>query len=116
MRLSRIEQEVVINFNLDEDTASIYTAWPKWINKLDRLCKANPAEFTCTAVNMCEGKVVSKEYTLPKRLVSIRTKTMSGKSGRNLRKLHDNFDTDDVQPDNLPPESLQTAESASEGV
>jgi len=102
MGLSRAEQEVVINFNLDEDTASIYTAYPKWINKFDRLCKANPAEFTCTAVHEIDGKVISKEYTFPKRLVSIRTKTKHGNFCQNLQELHGNFDTDETSAGNLP--------------
>lgn len=97
MGLSRAEQEVVINFNLDEDTASIYTAYAKWINKLDRLCKANPEEFTCTAVNKCDGKVVSKEYTFPKRLLTIRMRTRHADFSQKSEGLPGDFEVDDIQ-------------------
>lgn len=33
MKLSRYEQEVVINLNADEDEALVYTANPAWIRK-----------------------------------------------------------------------------------
>jgi len=36
MNLSRYEQEVVINFNADEDEATVYTANPVWIRKMDK--------------------------------------------------------------------------------
>ena len=40
--LSRYEQEVIINFNAEEDTATLYTENPAWIRKLDRLVEQNP--------------------------------------------------------------------------
>ena len=43
--LSRYEQEVIINFNAEEDTATLYTANPAWIRKLDRLVEQNPEQF-----------------------------------------------------------------------
>lgn len=110
MGLSRAEQEVVINFNLDEDTASIYTAYPKWINKLDRLCKANPEEFTCTAVHKCEGKVVSKEYTFPKRLITIRTRTNHANFGQKSEGLPGDFDINDTQTVNCSADAEGGAE------
>lgn len=42
MKLSRYEQEVVINFNADESEATIYTANLAWIRKMDKLCKEFP--------------------------------------------------------------------------
>lgn len=42
MKLSRYEQEVVINLNADEDEATVYTANPMWIRKMDKLCKEFP--------------------------------------------------------------------------
>ena len=74
MALSRIEQEVVISFNAEEDTADQYTANPSWMNKLDRLVKVNPGQFRVIETNTCQGKVVSKRYIFPKRFVSIRSK------------------------------------------
>ena len=34
MNLTRYEQEVVINLNADEDTATLYSANPAWIRKI----------------------------------------------------------------------------------
>ena len=42
MKLSRYEQEVVINFNADESEATVYTANPAWMRKMDKLCKEFP--------------------------------------------------------------------------
>jgi hypothetical protein len=105
MGLSRAEQEVVINFNLDEDTASIYTAYPKWINKLDKFTEENPEEFKCTAVNKIDGKVVSKEYTFPKKLITIRQKSYSADFQRNTTGLFGVLNAKEDQADNLPPEA-----------
>lgn len=73
-RLSRYEQEVVIGFNAEEDAADLYTADPVWIRKLDRLVEQNPEQFKLVRVETCQGDVVSKRYTFPKRFVSVRSK------------------------------------------
>ena len=73
-KLSRYEQEVVIGFNAEEDTAELYTADPVWIRKLDRLVEQNPEQFQLDRVDKCQGEIVSKRYTFPKRFVSIRSK------------------------------------------
>ncbi|MCI8563415.1 MAG: hypothetical protein HFH69_07825 [Lachnospiraceae bacterium] len=42
MKLSRYEQEVVINFNADEEEAIVYIANSAWIWKMDKLCNEFP--------------------------------------------------------------------------
>ena len=37
MKLTKYEQETIINFNNDEQEASIYTASPQMMRKLDAL-------------------------------------------------------------------------------
>lgn len=37
MNLIRYEQEVVINFNADEEMTTVYSANPAWIRKMDAL-------------------------------------------------------------------------------
>ena len=69
MKLSRYEQEVVINFNADEDTATLYTADPVWRRKMDKLVEQNPADFRCI-----RSDEVSKTYSFPKRLLCVRSK------------------------------------------
>ena len=45
MNLTRYEQEVVINFNAEEDTATVYTANPTWLRKMEALAKEFPDTF-----------------------------------------------------------------------
>ena len=73
-RLSRYEQEVVIGFNAEEDTAELYTADPVYIRKMDKLAEQNPEQFKLGRVEICQGKIVSKRYTFPKRFVTIRSR------------------------------------------
>jgi hypothetical protein len=42
MRLSRLEQETIINFNQAEDTAYIYTCSKAWINHFEKVLKLKP--------------------------------------------------------------------------
>ena len=74
MMLSKYEQEIVINFNAEEDIAVLYTANPKWIRKMDALVEKNPQLFS-----LVREDEVSKTYQFPKKLVCIRSKikTMS---------------------------------------
>lgn len=67
--LSRYEQEVIINFNAEEDTATLYTANPQWIRKLDRLVEQNPEQF-----EMYRQEKISKAYRFPKRFITVRSK------------------------------------------
>ncbi len=74
MAVTRYEQEVVINFNAVEETATLYTADPVWIRKMDKLVIANPEQFSVIRSEKQEGQLVSKTYSFPKRFVSIRSK------------------------------------------
>lgn len=62
MKLSRYEQEVVINLNADEDEATVYTANPMWIRKMDKLCKEFPE-----VIRLKSWTEVSKTYVLLKK-------------------------------------------------
>lgn len=37
MKLLKCEQEVVINFDADNDIATLYSSYPAWIRKMDKL-------------------------------------------------------------------------------
>lgn len=74
--LSKYEQEVMINFNAEEDTATIYTANPVWIRKMDKLVEENPEQFQMYRQEKLEGRVISKAYRFPKRFVTIRSKDL----------------------------------------
>lgn len=67
MKLFRYEQETIINFNEEEETASVYTHNNKLREKLLRLAKKYPDKI----------KVESKtrdaaSFIVPKRCVSVR--------------------------------------------
>lgn len=66
MNLTRYEQEVVINLNADEDTATLYSANPAWIRKMDKLMQEFPDVFI-----LKRQTEISKTYELPKKLVRI---------------------------------------------
>ena len=74
MSLRKCEQEVVINFNAEDNTATIYSSNPVWIRKMDKLVEQNPEQFKMCRQETVKGKVVSKFYELPKEFVSIRSK------------------------------------------
>ena len=83
MKLSRYEQEVVINLNADEDEATVYTANPAWMRKMDKLHKEFP-----NVIRLKSWTEVSKTYVLPKKLVRIgKPKVLSGAQLRHLKEL-----------------------------
>lgn len=55
--LSRYDQEVIINFNAEEDAATLYTVNPQWIRKLDRLVEQNPEQFEMYRQEKMDGRL-----------------------------------------------------------
>ena len=83
MKLSRYEQEIVINFNADEKEATVYTANPAWVRKMDKLCNEFPE-----IIRLKSWTEISKTYVLPKNLVKIgKPRTLSEAQLRHLREL-----------------------------
>ena len=83
MKLSRYEQEAVINLNAGEDEATVYTANPVWIRKMDKLHREFP-EIT----RLKSWTEVSKTYVLPKNLIRIgKPTTLSEAQLRHLQEL-----------------------------
>lgn len=66
MTLTRYERETVINFNEEEDTATVYTCNKPLIRKLNSFCSKS------TLFNVKRGDEYSREYKIPKRCISIR--------------------------------------------
>lgn len=79
MRTLINEREVVIQFNTDTDVASVYTSDYSYMTRLDKLVKNNPGEWSVIDVAYHDGDVVSKTYKCPKKLISFRGKTLSGR-------------------------------------
>lgn len=91
MSLNAYERETIISLCDGEDTATVYTASPKWMRKFDRLCDENPADYRelIERRQFAGDCIVSKMYTMPKELVSIRSKKrqVSEKQRENARAL-----------------------------
>ena len=83
MNLTRYEQEVVINMNADEDIATVYSANPAWIRKMDALVKEFPDIFYIK-----RQTEISKTYEMPKKLVRIgKPRELSQAQRENLEKM-----------------------------
>lgn len=67
MKLTRYEQETVINFNNSTQTASIYTASPQMMRRLDALADAFPEDYRI--IGQTE---ISKTYSCDKNLITMR--------------------------------------------
>ena len=67
MKLSRYEQETVVNYNAGEQTAIVYTRDKAVMRKLDTLVADFPDTY-----KLVEQDEVSKTYSFPKAYVSYR--------------------------------------------
>lgn len=65
--LTRYEMETVINYNKEEEDATVYTRDPVVMRKLDKLCEEFPEHY-----KRIEETEVDKTYSMKKTLVSYR--------------------------------------------
>ena len=73
-KLTKYEKETIINFNQDEDFASVYTCDEAWIRAMDRLAKKD------ARVSLDKEDEYSKTYLIPKKAVKVRlSRTILGK-------------------------------------
>ena len=80
MKLTRYEQETIINFNADEKTATLYTRDPAIMRKVDALVIDYPDIFKCI------GKTdIDKTYEMPKSVVTYRKPRRLSDEERNRR-------------------------------
>ena len=83
MNLTRYEQEVVINLNADEEMATVYSANPAWIRKMDALVREFPDIF-----RIKRWIEISKTYEMPKKYIRIgRPRELSSTQRKNLEKM-----------------------------
>lgn len=68
-RLTKYEQETIINFNEDESAASVYTYNPTLRRKLSQLAQERPQECVLDVTQDYSGALVC---TIPKRWVTIK--------------------------------------------
>jgi hypothetical protein len=69
MGLSRLEQEVIINFNAAEDGIVLYTAYPPLMRKLS----ASP-DYKLVKEYRQDGEVIAMEFTAARNMITIRSK------------------------------------------
>lgn len=67
MKMTRYEQETIINFNAGEQTATLYTRDPAVMRKVDALVIEFPDTFKCIGETD-----IDKTYEMPKSAISYR--------------------------------------------
>ena len=67
MKLTRYEQETIINFSADDQTATLYTRDPAVMRKIDALVIEYPDTYKCIGETD-----IDKTYEMPKSFVSYR--------------------------------------------
>jgi len=67
MKLTRYEQETIINFNAGDQTATLYTRDPAIMRKIDTLVIEYPDTYKCIGETD-----IDKTYEMPKSFVSYR--------------------------------------------
>ena len=67
MKLTRYEQETIINYNAEEKTATLYTRDPAVMRKVDALVTDYPDTFKCIGETD-----IDKTYEMPKSVVTYR--------------------------------------------
>lgn len=83
MKLSRYEQETIINYNAGEQTATLYTRDKAVMRKLDTLAAGFPDTYKLTGQDE-----VSKTYSFPKSYVSYRKpRTVSTEQRERARQM-----------------------------
>lgn len=77
------EQETTISISRDRDEAHIWTSDQTMITKLDKMVAINPGVYAVHDTTENEdGRVLVREYRMPKRLVSFRSPTKKSEAGR----------------------------------
>jgi len=67
MKITRYEQETIINFNAEEKSATLYTRDPAVIRRIDTLVNDYPETFKCIGETD-----IDKTYEMPKSAVTYR--------------------------------------------
>lgn len=79
MKLTKYEQETIINYNQEENIASCYTMDRSLIRRLDELAKKHKE------ISLIKSSDGIREYTFPKKWIKIRTpKKLSDEQRKNM--------------------------------
>ena len=82
MKLTRYEQETIINFNAEEKTATLYTRDPAVMRNLDSLVTEYPDIFKRVGETD-----IDKTYEMPKSVVTYRKPRRLSKEQREAAKI-----------------------------
>lgn len=77
MSAAIFEQETSIHFMRDSDWCKVYTSDTTMMTRLDKLVAEGGPWKVISVQNDMDGKLVSKIYEAPKRLVSFRARTVT---------------------------------------
>ena len=87
MRLTRYEQETIINFNAQDQMATLYTRDPAIMRKVDALVIDYPDTFKCIGETD-----IDKTYEMPKSVVTYRKpRRISDERRSQLQKIMGNI-------------------------
>lgn len=82
MKLTRYEQETIINFNAQDQMATLYTRDPAVMRKVDALVIEYPDTFKCIGETD-----IDKTYEMPKSVVTYRKpRKISDDTRSNMRR------------------------------
>ena len=81
MKLTRYEQETIINFNAQDQMATLYTRDPAVMRKVDTLVIEYPDTFKCIGETD-----IDKTYEMPKSVVTYRKPRRLSKEQREAAK------------------------------
>jgi len=82
VKLLKIEQEVTINFNLEEDVAVVDCRNPVWVRKMDKLLEQCPNEVRVIAETE-DGRT----YEVPKDFINVKPRIKRNMSEEQRRIL-----------------------------
>jgi hypothetical protein len=107
--MTKYEKETIINFNEDEDTATIYSCSQKIWNK----CEKVGSKLIDTNLDS-DGNIVSKTYATDKKQISLRKpRILSDEHKEKLRKRAKVMRTGSEDSENFPKDNI--AEDAKKG-
>ena len=87
MKLTRYEQETIINYNADEKKATLYTRDPAVMRRVDALVTDYPDTFKCIGETD-----IDKTYEMPKSVVTYRKpRRISDERRSQLQKIMGNI-------------------------
>jgi len=87
-KLTRYEQETVINYNNEEKHATVYTADPVTQRRLDKLVAKFPNDYKCTSETKISETQCAKTYEISsKKYVSYRSPMSEAHRKANAERL-----------------------------